>query len=95
MGKQTKDKVIELLKGNYNDFDTQWYYGVGSKIQLAMITNCVAPFTSKLIEPIIVMTTRFCCDRNKNKHLLKQTNIEDAIRAAETEFEKEKRKERT
>ena len=40
------------------------------------------------------MTSRYCCDRNKNKHLLKQTNIQDAIRAAETDMQKEKRKER-
>ena len=71
VGEQTDDKVIELLKGNFTDFDTMWYYLDGSKIQLAMISNCVAPFIGKLIEPIIVMTERYCCDRNKNRHLLK------------------------
>jgi len=32
VGEQTEDKVIELLKGNFVDFDTMWYYLDGSKI---------------------------------------------------------------
>jgi hypothetical protein len=79
-GDQKDDKIIEFLKGNYKDFDTPWYFDVGAKIQLAMISNIVVPFLGKLFEPILVPFLRCCCDRNKQTHLLKRTNIEDALK---------------
>ena len=65
-----------ILVGNYKDFDTNWYYDIGAKISMAMISNSIAPFFSKLFEPIIVPILR-CLDRCFEKHLLRRNNIKE------------------
>jgi hypothetical protein len=77
--------VIEFLKGNFKDFDTDWYFTNGAKISMTMITNCLTPFIGKLFEPILVPWLRCCCDRDKKKHLLKESNIQDGLKQAEAE----------
>jgi len=37
-----------ILQGRYRDFDTGWYFAVGSKISFAMISNSIAPFFGEL-----------------------------------------------
>lgn len=89
-----------ILVGNYKDFDTNWYYDIGAKISMAMISNSIAPFFSKLFEPIIVPLLR-CLDRCFEKHLLRRNNIKEkykkwlARKKEEERVEREKqRKER-
>ena len=43
-----KETGLKLLVGKYRDFDTKWYYDVGTKICVAMISNSIiGPFLSK------------------------------------------------
>ena len=71
-----------MLKGNHKDFDTAWYYDVGAKITMAMVSNSIAPYFSKLFEPILVPILRWVLDRNFKKHLRKRTNIEESMKKA-------------
>jgi hypothetical protein len=65
---------IPILAGRYRDFDTDWYFGVGSKICFAMISNSIAPFFGELFQPIVKGLLRYA-SRNFKWHLLKKTNV--------------------
>ena len=51
-GTKTKGETesnFPMLNGKFRDFDTLWYYDVGIKITIAMISNSIiGPFTGKL-----------------------------------------------
>jgi len=79
---QVSEGGISILMGKHRDFDTPWYFDVGAKISMAMISNSIAPFFSKLFEPILVPILRFVLDRCFKKHLLKRTNIEESMKKA-------------
>jgi hypothetical protein len=49
IGYSPKMTGIPVLVGNYRDFGTDWYYNIGVKICVAMITNSIVPFISKLL----------------------------------------------
>jgi len=70
---------IPILNGKYRDFDTDWYFDVGAKIMMATLANTVAPFFSKLFEPILKCSLRWW-DRGRKHHLKKHSNWEDAVR---------------
>ena len=72
--------------GKYRDFDTPWFYDVGAKITVAMISNTVAPHFAKLFEPLIHrLLLRWWCDRCCKKHLRKRSNIDGADERNEDE----------
>jgi hypothetical protein len=73
---------ISILMGKHRDFDTAWYYDVGAKITMAMVSNSIAPYASKLFEPILVPILRWVLDRCFKRHLRKKTNIEDDMKKA-------------
>lgn len=83
-----------ILTGNYKDFDTNWYYDIGAKISMAMISNSIVPFIGKLFEPIIVAILRWFLDRCCNKHLLKRNNIKEAFKKWKARKKEEERKKR-
>lgn len=47
----SKEEIgVPFLVGKHRDFDTAWYYDVGAKITVAMISNSlVGPFSSKAL----------------------------------------------
>ena len=44
---------VPILVGKYTDFDTGWYYDVGAKITMAMVSNSIAPFGKTIAEPFV------------------------------------------
>lgn len=78
-GNTSNDTDFPLFVGHYRDFDTKWYYDIGAKICLAMISNSViGPFMSKAFKPfIIIIVNRWWLDRCCKKHLRKINNIRD------------------
>ena len=79
---------IPVLQGRYRDFDTNWYFAVGSKISFAMISNSIAPFFGELAQPIVVSILRYL-SRSMKLHLLKKTNVlEERAKLAEAEAAK-------
>jgi len=62
--------------GKYRDFDTLWYYDVGAKITMAMISNSLAPHGKTFSEPIVTALLRWVLDRCFKRHLLKLNNLE-------------------
>lgn len=91
---QASQGGISVLMGKHRDFDTAWYYDVGAKITMAMISNSVAPYASKLFEPILVPILRFVLDRCFKMHLRKKTNIEEAMKKAHQQYEADMKEER-
>lgn len=85
---------ISILMGKHRDFDTAWYYDVGAKITMAMVSNSIAPYASKLFEPILVPILRFALDRCFKKHLRKKTNIEEEMKKAHLQYEADLKEER-
>jgi len=79
---------LPVLQGRYRDFDTNWYFAVGSKISFAMISNSIAPFFGELAQPFVVATLRYL-SRSMKLHLLKKTNVlEERAKLAEVEAAK-------
>ena len=79
---------FSILEGRYRDFDTNWYFAVGSKISFAMISNSIAPFFGELAQPIVVSILRYL-SRSMKLHLLKKTNVlEERAKLAEAEAKK-------
>ena len=77
-----------ILEGRYRDFDTNWYFAVGSKISFAMISNSIAPFFGELAQPFVVAILRYL-SRSMKLHLLKKTNVlEERAKLAEAEAKK-------
>lgn len=68
---------IKILMGKYRDFDTLWYYDVGAKITMAMISNSLAPHGKTFAEPIVTALLRWVLDRCFKRHLLKLNNLEN------------------
>ena len=74
IGYSPKQTGIPILVGNYRDFSTDWYYNIGVKICVAMISNSIVPFISKLLQPLISAIIRYL-DRCCKKHLRSISNI--------------------
>ena len=74
--KKGKSGGIKILMGKYRDFDTLWYYDVGAKITMAMISNSLAPHGKTFAEPIVTALLRCILDRCFKKHLRKINNLE-------------------
>jgi hypothetical protein len=91
---QASEGGISVLMGKYKDFDTSWYYDVGAKITMAMVSNSIAPYASKLFEPILVPILRFVLDRCFKMHLRKKTNIEEEMKKAHLQYEADLKEER-
>lgn len=81
---ESKTTGFPILQGNYRDFDTGWYFAVGSKISFAMISNSIAPFFGELAQPLVVPAMRYV-SRSFKKHLLKETNVLEAREKAAAE----------
>jgi len=64
------------LMGKYRDFDTLWYYDVGAKITMAMISNSLAPHGKTFTEPIVTALLRWILDRCFKRHLRKISNLD-------------------
>jgi len=77
LGFDRKSFSIPILVGNHKDFDTAWYYEVGAKISMAMVSNSIAPHGGKFAEPFIKKILRWFLDRCCKKHLKRKTNIEE------------------
>jgi len=91
---QVSEGGISILMGNHRDFDTPWYYDVGAKITMAMVSNSIAPYFAKLFEIILVPVLRWVLDRDFKMHLRKKTNIEEAMKSATLQYEADKKEER-
>lgn len=78
---------VPFLVGKYRDFDTKWYFDVGAKITLAMISNSIiGPFASKAFQPfMIIFLNRWFLDRCKKRHLRKLHNVLEEQAAEEEE----------
>ena len=84
----TQDEMgVPFLVGKHRDFDTQWYYDVGAKITVAMISNSlIGPFTSKAIQPFVIMfLNRWFLDRCCKRHLRKLHNYNKQKREEEAD----------
>lgn len=68
---------VPFLAGKYRDFDTNWYYDVGAKISVAMISNSIiGPFGSQIAKPIVlIFLKRWFLDRCFKRHLRKLHNL--------------------
>lgn len=73
LGYSEKEAGVIFLVGKHTDFDSAWYFDVGVKICVAMITNSFTCFIGKLIEPFVSIGMRLW-DRNLKKHLNKLKN---------------------
>ena len=69
-----KKGAIKVLMGKYRDFDTLWYFDVGAKITMAMISNSLAPHGKTFAEPIVTALLRWVLDRCFKRHLRKISN---------------------
>jgi hypothetical protein len=74
--KKGKKGAIKILMGKYTDFDTLWYYDVGAKITMAMISNSLAPHGKTFSEPIVKALLRWILDRCFKRHLRKISNLD-------------------
>ena len=93
LGASAREEMsIPILVGKYRDFDTKWYYDIGAKISMAMVSNSIAPFAGKVFQPLIMASLRCVLDRDFKKHLRKRTNIEEEKIAAEKKKKEEERK---
>ena len=79
LGFDKESLPVPILVGKYTDFDTGWYYDVGAKVTMAMVSNSIAPMCAKIAEPFVQrLLIRYVLDRCFKKHLRKKTNIEEA-----------------
>jgi hypothetical protein len=67
---------IPILVGKHQDFDTLWYYDIGAKITMAMISNSICPMIGPATEPVVKKILRFILDRWFKFHLRKINNLE-------------------
>lgn len=83
-GYSREEMGVPFLVGKHRDFDTKWYFDVGAKITVAMISNSlVGPFTSKMAQPfVLIFALRWFLDRCFKRHLRKLHNVMEE-RAAE------------
>lgn len=88
LGSDVKGGQFAVLKGKYRDFDSDWYFSVGAKISVAMISNSIACFTSRFIQPIVQSIIRWL-NRGCKKHLRKLTNWQEERKE---QFEEEYKK---
>jgi len=89
LGYASESTGIGLLQGNYRDFDTNWYFNVGAKITMAMLSNSLSPIFSKMADPIVNGLLRCILDRGCNKHLLKLRNLPEDRKPKKTGEEEE------
>lgn len=76
-GFERKPGSLPILVGKHQDFDTGWYYDIGAKITMAMISNSIAPVIAPSVEPLVKKLLRHILDRCFKKHLLKLNNLEN------------------
>jgi hypothetical protein len=76
MGFDRSSVKIPILVGKHQDFDTLWYYDIGAKITMAMISNSIAPMIGPGVEPLVKKLLRCILDRCFKKHLRKINNLE-------------------
>lgn len=76
-GYSEEEMGVPFLVGKHRDFDTAWYYDVGAKITMAMISNSlVGPFASKAFQPfMLIFLNRWFLDRCFKRHLRKLHNV--------------------
>ena len=48
LGYASDEVGLPILVGKFKDFDTDWFFDVGAKIQFTMISNSISPFFGKL-----------------------------------------------
>jgi hypothetical protein len=86
-GYSKEEAGVPFLVGKHRDFDTAWYFDVGAKITVAMISNSVVgPFASKAFQPfLLIILNRWFLDRCRKKHLRKLHNINEEKRKEEEE----------
>lgn len=86
-GYSAEEMGVPFLAGKHRDFDTAWYYDVGAKITVAMISNSlVGPFASKAFQPfVLIFLNRWFLDRCCKRHLRKLHNYNREKRAEEAE----------
>lgn len=71
----SRDKMpVPVLAGNYRDFDTMWFYDIGAKLTMAMVSNSIAPHSKIIMEPFIQGIMRYVLDRCFKRHLRKKSN---------------------
>jgi len=76
-GRQRTPGSLSILAGNYRDFDTDWFYDIGAKVTMAMISNSIAPHMKIIAEPFVQrLALRWFLDRCFKKHLRKKANME-------------------
>ena len=93
IGYSPKMTGIPVLVGNFRDFSTNWYYNIGVKICVAMITNSIVPFISKLLQPVISSVKRYL-DRCCKKHLRSISNLraeKEKLQKKEDRYDYEKK----
>lgn len=90
-GYSREEMGVPFLAGKYRDFDTKWYYDVGAKISVAMISNSlIGPFTSQIAKPIVlIFVKRWVLDRCFKRHLRKLHNIQEELAELEEQQAKE------
>jgi len=77
LGFERKKGSLPILVGKHQDFDTLWYYDIGAKITMAMISNSIAPMVAPGVEPLVKKLLRHILDRCFKKHLRKINNLEN------------------
>ena len=76
LGFDRESMTIPVLVGKYVDFDTFWYFDIGAKITMAMISNSLAPMGAPISEPLVKKILRFVLDRCFKCHLRKINNLD-------------------
>lgn len=86
-GYSKEEAGVPFLVGKHRDFDTAWYFDIGAKITVAMISNSlIGPFASKAFQPFTLMIlNRWFLDRCCKKHLRKLHNYNEEKRKEEAE----------
>ena len=90
-GNTDSNSNFPFFKGNYRDFDTRWFYDIGAKVTMAMISNSIAPHSKIILEPLVQrILRRWCLDRCCKRHLRKKANMPEAKEADAQEAEVQK-----
>ena len=69
---------LPVLNGKYRDFDTPWFYDIGGKVTIAMLSNSLSPHFARSFEPFLHrLVFRWWFDRCCNRHLRKKSNMDE------------------
>ena len=74
-----RDDGVPVLMGKWRDYDTGWFYDIGGKVTIAILSNCFTPHIGKSFEPFLhKLVFRWWFDRCCKTHLRKVCNLDES-----------------